>query len=180
MTITRTFFICFLFIAGNTFAQQGAKLRPDVSKKQVTSRDIDYKEIGAPMPSFLLIDSNGKHITNKDLQNKANLFLMIFNPTCEHCEEMTMQLEKNISLFNKTKVLLATKPNQVENKKYIMQSLHTKDYPPFIIGLDSSHLIDRTFLYKNLPQINIYNKKRKLIKVFCGDTPIDSLKSYIQ
>jgi hypothetical protein len=47
------------------------------------------------------------------------------------------------------------------------------------VGIDSSGLVNQTFLYKLLPQVNVYNKERKLEKVFFSDVPIDSLKSYI-
>jgi hypothetical protein len=48
------------------------------------------------------------------------------------------------------------------------------------VGADSFKVTDRLFTYQGLPQINIYNKERKLIKIFQGDIFIDSLKAYIK
>ena len=48
------------------------------------------------------------------------------------------------------------------------------------MGLDSANFINSVFLYKTLPQINIYSPERKLLKIFNGDVAIDSLKRYIQ
>jgi hypothetical protein len=35
------------------------------------------------------------------------------------------------------------------------------------------------YMYQSLPQLNIYNKERKLIKYFTGDIAIDSIRTYI-
>ena len=37
--------------------------------------------------------------TNKDFDMKGNFFVMMFNPTCSHCADMTQLLEKNMPLF---------------------------------------------------------------------------------
>lgn len=142
---------------------------------------MGYKEIGAPLPDFIVHTLDDKIITNRDVRYNANLFVMIFNPTCSHCEAMTDLLEKNIALFNKTKVLMvATAPMQPYLKDFEDRH-HTDQYPTLMVSLDSSKIIDRIFLYKMLPQINIYDGDRKLIKSFAsGDLPIDSLKQYIQ
>jgi phenylacetate-CoA ligase len=37
------------------------------------------------------------------------------------------------------------------------------------MGVDSSEMINKMYMYQSLPQLNIYNKERKLIKYFTGD-----------
>ena len=179
----------FFISTGNIYAQPGRPLHPaapptsaDLApiRKMVTGSEIDYKEVGAPIPDFIVKSSQTpKLITNKDFQSKDNMFLMIFNPTCSHCEDMTELLEKNMALLNKTKILMVATPGMVPYMETFQKNHHIDQYPNIQIGIDSGHLIDRTFLYKMLPQINIYNKDRRLIKTFCGDTPIDSFKSFL-
>jgi hypothetical protein len=53
------------------------------------------------------------------------------------------------------------------------------EFPEIIVGVDSADFITQVYTYSSLPQINIYDKHRKLIKVFHGDTPVDSLKHYL-
>ncbi len=159
----------------------GSKTTPALEPaKNYFSREIDYKELGSPLPDFIVKIGDNKVITQKDVQYNGNLLLMIFNPTCGHCEDMTDLLEKNIALFSATSLLMvATSPMEPyigDFKKHH----HIADYPQILVSLDSSKLIDRTFQYKLLPQINVYDKNRKLIKCFYGDTSIDSLKQYIQ
>jgi thioredoxin-related protein len=165
-----------LLHTGNVFAQNKEVYTPPPPPVMG-----HYKEIGDPLPPIAIYTSKGKKITNKDMKNDANLFVMLFNPTCSHCEDMTMLLEKNIALFDKSKLLMVATSTQAPYIKGFEDSYHTDQYKTMTVGLDSNmHLVDKTFRYKMLPQISVYDKDRKLIKVFTGEIPIDSLKPYIQ
>ena len=158
----------------STFAQEAQNSTP--------TAPAHYKEIGDPLPPIVVYTSTGKAITNKTLKNNANLFVMLFNPTCSHCEDMTVLLEKNIGLFKKSKILLVATSTMGPYIKGFEDSYHTDQYAnTMTVALDSSsHLVDKTFLYKMLPQISVYDKDRKLVKVFTGEIAIDSLKQYIE
>jgi hypothetical protein len=183
-----------VLLAGQATAQQDNK----------GGTAIDYTLIGAPMPFFRLVvlDTAEKAttlkqpkkkkkqgdedkttvvatVTSNNFTNKGNLFVMMFSPTCEHCENETGLLEKNIGLFKEGKLVLMTNPKFKEYLPTFMKKLNTMQYPQLSVGLDDSDFIKETFLYQPLPQINIYNSQRKLIKTFSGDTPIDSLKPYM-
>lgn len=162
---------------------------------------MDYKKVGAPMPPFrlvpwnrdsLMLTTTEKHnkrsrkdlmtspVTNRELDNGANLFIMIFNPTCSHCEDETALLEKNISLFNKSKLVLMATPVMQPYIHDFVKTMHVEDYPSIIVGIDSAGFLDKLFMYQTLPQINIYDHDRKLLKIYNGEAPIDSLKQYIE
>jgi hypothetical protein len=47
------------------------------------------------------------------------------------------------------------------------------------IGWDSSGLVEDMFLYQQLPQINIFDNERKLIKIFSGEVPADTIRKFI-
>lgn len=140
----------------------------------------DYRTVGSPLPPFRVVTPKGKSITNKDVANKANLMVMLFNPTCEHCQEVTRTLEKNIDLFKQSHVLLVAASSMMPYLDFFNSTTKVYDYPRLQVGIDSAFLIDRTYGYYSLPQINIYGPDRRLIRYFTGDTPIDSLRPYIQ
>lgn len=153
----------------------------------------NYRDYGAILPIFRVVtlpersldtpagpEKPARDIVNADVQNDANLFLFLFNPTCGHCEEMTKLLEQNINLFHKSRLLMVAAQHMGEYLVFFEKGLKTNEYPQMTVGIDSSHLVDRTFMYMALPQINIYNKDRVLIKRFSGETSIDSLRKYIQ
>ena len=163
---------------------------------------VDYHANGAPMPDILLITfdsiktvsaghwyhkkekSTGtlspKLVTGKDLDNGANLLVMRFNPTCGHCEEQTDLFEKNIALFKKSNLVLIANSPMIPYMPDFIRNHHVKEYPKIVIGIDSSGYIGLTNLYSSLPQINIYGPDRKLIRAFCGEVSLDTLKQYIQ
>jgi hypothetical protein len=141
---------------------------------------VDYHLEGSPLPPIRAVSLTGEQYTDASLKNNANLFVMMFNPGCEHCEDMTLALIKNIDLFKQSNIVMIAAPMQGPYMPPFINGLRTNKYPTLKIGLDSANFIDRTFNYIALPQINIYGPDRRLIKSFAGITTIDSLKRYIQ
>lgn len=155
----------------------GKQPAPAVGKDTSTT---NYKVIGAPLPPIRVVTLNGRQITNKDVAYDGNLLVMLFNPTCEHCENMTALMKRNIFLFKKTKVLMVAAAPMMPYMEYFENNMKVSQYPTFIVGVDSNFLVDRTFMYQSLPQINIYDKDRKFIKMYSGEVSLDSLKQYIE
>jgi protein-disulfide isomerase len=120
------------------------------------------------------------YLTAKDVDNGANLFIMLFNPTCGHCQDMTKHIENNIDLFKKSHLVFIATPMMSQYLHDFSELTKVYDYPSIKVGIDSSRFVDNAFLYQMLPQINIYDGDRKLLKIYTGDTPFDSLKKYIQ
>lgn len=173
---------CLLCAVTITFGQKkkGKKRKKKNKTEMVADSTINYKVIGAPMPPIRLVTQDGKEYTSKKLKNNANLLVMLFNPTCEHCQEETFTFEKNIHLFKKSHIVLMAADNMMSYMDFFKNVTKFPQYPTLKVGVDSSGFITNTFMYQTLPQINIYDTDRKLIRIFNGDTPIDSLKKYIQ
>ena len=177
-----------LICATNAIAQN-INFTPSKTTQKQDDTKIDYKQMGAPMPSLVFIpyyDSNTKQtdrkqfMTNGDFDNGANLFIMMFNPTCSHCQDETMMMEKNGSLFIRSKVVLLANNVMKPYLSDFVTLTHVDQYPFMYLGIDSTDFINNLFLYQQLPQLNIYNCARKLIKTYSGEVAIDSLKKYIQ
>jgi hypothetical protein len=177
----RIFFIAFsLVMIGFISFGQKRKVKVKGKGNMIQTKIINYKEIGAPMPPIKVFTDDKRYIGNSDFDNQGSVVFMLFNPTCEHCEEETMLLKENISLFKNIPLIFVAAPHMGPHLEYFTNNTRLKGTPYIKVGLDSSDYINNTFNYESLPQINIYNKERKLIKVFNGITPIDSLKKYIQ
>lgn len=147
--------------------------------KASIDKPINYMEIGAPLPPIKIYRRDGQYLTNETLKNDAHLIMMLFNPTCGHCEEVTMNIKDHIYLFKKSNLVLVAGAAMLPILPYFTNNTRVDGYPTIQIGVDSSEYIDKTYKQIALPQINIYDKDRKLVKIFTGDTPIDSLKQYI-
>ena len=132
------------------------------------------------MPPLRVVYPKKAVYTGESLKNDANLFVMMFNPTCEHCEDMALDLEKNIGLFRKSNIVLMAAPGMGPYLEFFENGTKIRNYPKILMGLDSADFITRTFTYEMLPQINVYSPERKLLRIFTGITSADSLKPYIQ
>ena len=162
------------------FAKKKKKETKQVKQAEVKVTDtIDYRKIGTPLPQVRFFTKEGKYITNESIKNDAHLIIMMFNPTCEHCEDQAMKFKENIFLFRKSNLVLVAASVMVPHLGFFINNTKIAEYPTIQVSVDSSNFINKTFLYQPLPQINIYDKDRKLIRVFSGETPMDSLKQFI-
>ncbi len=185
--------LCSFFFA---FAQKKKKTARGNHVRTEATTSVDYKQTGAPMPAIRLIvptltnEVAGKKkeavpetkvITEQDLANNSNLLVMMFNPTCGHCEEQTDLFTQNISLFRNSKLVLMAGAPMLPYMEHFNSGRHVDKFPKTIImGVDSAQFIDKTFRYESLPQINIYDHERKLLRSFTGLVSIDSLITYIE
>ncbi len=146
-----------------------------------TENTINWKEIGAPLPEdFKIYTNDSTYIRYDDVKGKSgNLLLMMFNPTCGHCEEQAILFKDNFSMFKNSRLIMLAAPNMLPYLEYFTNTTRMTNFKGIPIGVDSFNYIDRTYLYEMLPQINIYDRDRKLVKMFYGPTPLDSLKQYI-
>ncbi len=198
----RLFSAILILLSFSLFAQKKEAAKATTKVEPVK---IDYTQLGTPMPELILVtyDTITKTVrketnwwgklwhknvstihtnvmTNSDYDYDGNLFVMMFNPNCSHCVEETEVLKRNIDLFKKTKIVMVANNKMKTYLNDFVKQRNTKAFPTFSVGLDSNNFTNQAYLYKALPQINIYNKERKLIKIYNGDISIDSLKAYIQ
>ncbi|PQJ09195.1 hypothetical protein CJD36_020635 [Flavipsychrobacter stenotrophus] len=147
------------------------------------ARVVDYEHVGSPMPLMRVVsvDSNAKVLTHKSVDNGANLLVMLFNPQCGHCEDQAELLVKNIGVFKQSKLVMMVVPEMGIYLPNFIRSFRLNEHPEVIkVGVDSGGFIKNTFLYQTLPQINIYNSDRRLIKTYSGGVSMDTLMQYIQ
>lgn len=175
--------LLFSTVAVGYAQKKDRKKKKDKGNTEQASTDtakIDYKAIGAPLPPLDITTRTGEKHTEKDFKNYKNLLVMMFNPTCDHCQEETAILEKNIEQFKDTKLLLIAAPSMIDYLEFYNNVTRYSKYPEITVGVDSAGFIDKTFTYTSLPQINIYDKDRKLVKIFSGVTQFDAIESFIK
>lgn len=170
--------ICLLFPAFISLAQ-----KPEKAKEKrallATDEKVNYKEKGTELPPINFYRRDGIYITNKDLKPDQPLIIMLFNPTCEHCEEQTVIFGKELD-FSKNQLILMAAPAMGPYLQNFVHNTQADKYPAIQIGLDSADYINQTFLYQTLPQINVYNKQKKLVKIFSGKVSMEKLKEYLR
>lgn len=105
---------------------------------------------------------------------------MFFNPTCGHCEEQTLAFEENKELFKNTQIILVGSPDVGEYMNGFATRTHLNEHPYIWMGLDYDNIISKAYLYYSLPQLCIYGKDDRLIRMISGGASIDTLKPIIE
>lgn len=170
---------CLISVASFTFGRKAFKNDTPFFDQQNVADTGNYRGFGASMPKIYFVRKDGKKITNSDISKKRKTIIMIYNPLCEHCEDETSLIEKNISKFDKTDFILLAAPNMAMQYEYFENAVHVSKYPQLVQAVDSSGFIEKVYTYEVLPQINIYDKHQKLVKIFTGDVAIDSVTAYL-
>lgn len=145
----------------------------------VVMPEIPFRDLGGGLPPLRVVDTGGKSYTAADLRKGNHLFLVMFNPTCGHCQQMAKLMGQHAELFSKSDVLFMAGPAVMDYMNSFYQASSIGLHPEMRVGVDSASAVDQLYNYKMLPQINVYNKERKLVKVFYGDVPLDSLKMFL-
>jgi excinuclease UvrABC ATPase subunit len=150
-----------------TYAQKRKrhKVANSVQKTDVIVDTVNYRAIGAPMPAL-------------DIITKDNV--MIFGPECDHCQAMTLELEKNIAKFKKTDIVMICHPSLKEKLDFFNNITRHHKYANIYVGIDSAGFIPKTYPYGTLPYINVYDKDRKLIKTFTNEASFKDLEPYVE
>lgn len=147
--------------------------------QQKEEAKVSYREIGSVLPPMRVIGRDSLEYHAAGVKDGHNFFLVLFNPTCGHCIRMGVAIGEHESDFKDNKVLFLAGGQMMPYMKSFFEQTKLDQHPGIKVGIDSAQAVDRLFSYKTLPQINIYDKNRVLIKSFYGDTPLDSLRRYV-
>lgn len=143
------------------------------------ANNVDYRALGAPLPAIRIISEAGKVYTEKDALSGENLFIMLFNPTCDHCQEATHMLGKNADKFKDGQLYLVAAPGMLDYLEFFGNVTRHKQHPVIRVGVDSAGLIEKTFNYQTLPELLIYDRSRRLTRSMSSGFSIDSLLPYL-
>ncbi|RQO30859.1 hypothetical protein DBR32_09075 [Taibaiella sp. KBW10] len=165
-----------LLLSFGTFFVAVAQNAP---KSTALIAETDYKAIQAPLPSFSMETLDGKMIHQDHFPADKPLIVVLFNPTCEHCEDLGKDIVAHKEAFkNIPVVFIAAK----DMKPYLAAYINTtglKQMPETMVGADRSDVIPQIYEYKALPQTNIYNGKHQLIFKHNGSITAKALLSAI-
>ncbi len=140
---------------------------------------VSYREVGSILPPMRVIDTSKHEYSAEDFKNKNHFFLFLFNPTCGHCIKMAKLVNDNKEVFKKNNVLFLAGPAMMPYLPNFYQAAGIDNNSDIKVGIDSASTVDRLYMYQMLPQINVYDKNRKLIRIMHGDVSLDTLKHYI-
>lgn len=136
---------------------------------QITSAQ-DYPET---VPDFKIFTLKDDGFTNEDLQNKNYSLFVYFNPGCSHCKTTFEALELKSDEIKNADVTLYPVSANTSEKTIIF----FKDLAPELFALENIKVLkDDDFKFADLffvggyPTSYLYDKNKKLVKVYNGTT----------
>lgn len=125
-------------------------------------------------PVKLLMPDSSSYFTKDVLPKKTPVLLMVFHPSCEHCQAETENITKNIDKFKGIQIVMSTMVPLFEMKAF-MDKYHLAAYENIIVAQDYTFFLPPYFQFNNLPFLAFYNKKKKLVSTFSGSLPVDKI-----
>lgn len=142
---------------------------------------VNAKAIGAALPPFTIVKTNGTAITNPLLKKGKPVMVIIFSPECDHCERVLDSLKTMAGNFKNTQLLLVTEARHKGLLSKFLKKINLDNMPAFNnTGWDGGNLIYDIYTYQHLPQVNIYSERYKLVHTLAGSFPLDSLRYFIK
>lgn len=125
-------------------------------------------------PVKLLMPDSITYFTKDVLPKKTPVLLMVFHPSCEHCQQETENITKNIDKFSGIQIVMSTMVPLFEMKAF-MEKYKLASYKNIIVAQDYTFFLPPYFQFNNLPFLAFYNKKKKLVSTFGGSLPVDKI-----
>jgi len=141
---------------------------------QNDSLQAPYKRFPSFPPAKLLLPDNVSYFTKADLPKKKPVMLMVFSPSCEHCQHETEELINNIDKFKDIQIVMTTSM-PFDSMLAYREKYRLDRFKNIIVAQDTDYFLFTFYQVHNLPFLAFYDKKKELISVFEGGLPMDKI-----
>ncbi|MBI3140177.1 MAG: redoxin domain-containing protein [Sphingobacteriales bacterium] len=144
------------------------------SFSQQDSTRAPFKRFPGFPPISLLLPDGVSYFTKKDLPENKAVLLMLFSPSCSHCQEETREILNHIAEFKNVHIVMAT-PMPFDSMLVFREKYKLADYKNITVAQDNKVMMPTYFMIGNLPFLAFYNRKKLLLDTFEGSMPIEKV-----
>jgi thiol-disulfide isomerase/thioredoxin len=142
--------------------------------------DAPYLKHPTFPPVKLLMTDSTTWYTKADLPKKKPVMVMVFNPMCDHCQDVTQEIVKNIDLFKDIHIVMATS-FYFDSLSVFSDRYRLNEHKNIVVGYDPTFFMNTFYQLHNLPFLAFYNRKKELISVFEGAMPVGGIiKEFVE
>ena len=99
--------------------------------------------------------------------------IVLFSPDCKHCKAMTRQLLKGMDSLKGIQIYMITPMHSMTAIRNFYEEFHLGDYPEIkLAGRDYEFFFHDFYGTKLVPDLVLYDERKKLIKLFEGNTTV--------
>jgi hypothetical protein len=127
-----------------------------------------------PHLKMLAMDSSTRLLPD-DAPAGCPVILMYFDPECEHCVKETGDLMQHLAELKPAKVYMVSNTTSHESLQAFYQKNHLNRSEGIFFGEDYNYSFFRLYKPTTVPYIAIYNSKKRLVKIYQGETNVNSI-----
>ena len=143
-----------------------------------TSDTIDNRPVYLrfpTIPQFTVYKApDSTAFSRETLQKRKPAIFIIFSPDCEHCQQETKSLIKNIQKFKNTQIVMITYLPYEEMIRFY-KAYNIANYPQITMARDTKFFFPVFFKVQNLPSIFVYDKKWNFKKALEGSVKMEDI-----
>jgi thiol-disulfide isomerase/thioredoxin len=132
------------------------------------------------LPAFniLLMDSTNLFNTYNIPYGRPSI-LICFSPDCKHCKGFFKRLLPGMDSLKNVDFYIVTAYSLVSEIKKFYDEYHLGDYPNIkVVGRDYEFFYHEFYRVKFVPDLALYNGKKKLVKFFEGEASVAEIYEY--
>jgi len=132
------------------------------------------------LPEFkMLLTDSVSLFEAKNLASGKPTILLFFKPDCSHCRKETKEILEHLQSLKDAQILMLSNAEIPDIRIF---SMHFKldQYKNFTIGRDYERSFYKIFHPSSVPFMAIYDRQKKLLKIYSDDVDIESVISAIQ
>jgi peroxiredoxin len=134
---------------------------------------------GTNLPIFNIISTDSSVTSTAQIPNEKNVVVVLFNPTCGHCQTVGKQINDSIALFTNTHFVFVAGLPTMFNLPEFIDYTKIKNANNIFLGADYSNITPKLFAYNGIPQIMVYDADKKLKQIFYKEIAMRDLYNSI-
>lgn len=155
---------CILYISG--YAQPGADTLP-------------YRKYPT-IPAFRLMLLDSSTVFNTyDIKEGHPVLFMFFGADCDHCEQLTKSIVEHMDSLKHVQICLLTLSPMSATRDFY-QKMNLKRYKNIMVGMDFEYFFTKFYKAYYVPFLAIYDRNKKLVRVFDGGGKITDIIQSLQ
>lgn len=132
------------------------------------------------LPPFKMVTENGKVFTASQLPYNKPILLIYFDPSCDHCQDLTNKLIVHEGSLKTTSIAMITYVSVAEVKKFVVQS-KLQQYKNYFVGTEGNTFFLRDyFRLVKMPFVALYDKDGNFIRSWYHPVDVNHIVSTLK
>lgn len=165
-----------LLITQATAQENTNKPKTDTSAKTPAKEPLKPYEQDPTLPDFKIILMDSSIMKTSEIPKGKPIMLLFFDPTCKHCKDFTKNMLAGMDSLKNTRIYMITNCHNMNDIRTFYKDFHLENYKNIkAIGRDPDFFYITHYGVRTFPDMTVYDKRKKLVKHFSGETTVAEL-----